>query len=544
MLAGTPVILLREGTERAQGMDAQKEIIRAARAVADSIRSTLGPRGSDKMLVDSLGDVVITNDGATILQKMEVQHPAAKMLVEVAKAQDQECGDGTKTSVILVGELLRRAEELMEEKVHPTIITRGYQMAAEKALEVLRSIGRPVGLADTELLRRVAMTSMISKGVSGYRTDLATLAVRAVTEVIDERDGGFRFDRKNIQIVKRQGGDIPDSEVVEGHIVEQAAVHPDMPKLVTNARIALVEAAIEVKKTEFASEIRITEASQVQGFLDEEARMVQTMVDAIVRSGANVVFSEKGIDDVAAEHLAKAGVYAVRRTKRTDLELLARATGARLVARPVDIGSDDLGRSGRVEERKIGDDRLTVVTDCPHARAVTLLVRGGSQHVVDEVERSLEDAIMTVGIALEDGQLVTGAGAAAVELASRLREFAVTVGGREQMAVEAFANALEVIPLTLAENAGMDTIDALIELRRQHKAGDVHVGVNVLEGRISRMDDVAVEPLRVDRQVILSATEASVMLLRIDDVVSSRHAAPGAPTAQHPASPMPGEAYA
>ncbi len=544
MLAGTPVILLREGTERAQGMDAQKEIIRAARAVADSIRSTLGPRGSDKMLVDSLGDVVITNDGATILQKMEVQHPAAKMLVEVAKAQDQECGDGTKTSVILVGELLRRAEELMEEKVHPTIITRGYQMAAEKALEVLRSIGRPVGLADTELLRRIAMTSMISKGVSGYRTDLATLAVRAVTEVIDERGGSFRFDRKNIQIVKRQGGDIPDSEVVEGHIVEQAAVHPDMPKLVTNARIALVEAAIEVKKTEFASEIRITEASQVQGFLDEEARMVQTMVDAIVRSGANVVFSEKGIDDVAAEHLAKAGVYAVRRAKRSDLELLARATGARLVARPVDIGSDDLGRSGRVEERKIGDDRLTVVTDCPHARAVTLLVRGGSQHVVDEVERSLEDAIMTVGIALEDGQLVTGAGAAAVELASRLREFAVTVGGREQMAVEAFANALEVIPLTLAENAGMDTIDALIELRRQHKAGDVHVGVNVLEGRISRMDDVAVEPLRVDRQVILSATEASVMLLRIDDVVSSRHAAPGAPTAQHPASPMPGEAYA
>ncbi len=544
MLAGTPVILLREGTERAQGMDAQKEIIRAARAVADSIRSTLGPRGSDKMLVDSLGDVVITNDGATILQKMEVQHPAAKMLVEVAKAQDQECGDGTKTSVILVGELLRRAEELMEEKVHPTIITRGYQMAAEKALEVLRSIGRPVGLADTELLRRVAMTSMISKGVSGYRTDLATLAVRAVTEVIDERDGGLRFDRKNIQIVRRPGGDIADSEVIEGHIVEQAAVHPDMPKLVTNARIALVEAAIEVKKTEFASEIRITEASQVQGFLDEEARMVQTMVDAIVRSGANVVFSEKGIDDVAAEHLAKAGVYAVRRAKRSDLELLARATGARLVARPVDIGSDDLGRSGRVEERKIGDDRLTVVTDCPHARAVTLLVRGGSQHVVDEVERSLEDAIMTVGIALEDGQIVTGAGAAAVELASRLREFAVTVGGREQMAVEAFANALEVIPLTLAENAGMDTIDALIELRRQHKAGDVHVGVNVLEGRISRMDDVAVEPLRVDRQVILSATEASVMLLRIDDVVSSRHAAPGAPTAQHPASPMPGEAYA
>ncbi len=544
MLAGTPVILLREGTERAQGVDAQKEIIRAARAVADSIRSTLGPRGSDKMLVDSLGDVVITNDGATILQKMEVQHPAAKMLVEVAKAQDQECGDGTKTSVILVGELLRRAEELMEEKVHPTIITRGYQMAAEKALEVLQSIGRPVGLTDTELLRRIAMTSMISKGVSGYRADLASLAVRAVTEVIDAHDGGLRFDRKNIQIVKRQGGDIPDSEVVEGHIVEQAAVHSDMPKLVTNARIALVEAPIEVKKTEFTSEIRITEVRQVQGFLDEEARMVQTMVDAIVRSGANVIFSEKGIDDVAAEHLARAGVYAVRRAKRTDLELLARATGARLVARPVDLGSDDLGRSGRVEERKIGDDRLTLVTDCPHARAVTLLVRGGSQHVVDEVERSLEDAIRTVGIALEDGRIVTGAGAAAVELASGLREFAVTVGGREQMAVEAFANALEVIPLTLAENAGMDTIDALIELRRLHKAGDVHVGVNVPEGRISRMDDVAVEPLRVDRQAILSATDASVMLLRIDDVVSSRRAAAGAPAPPHPAPSMPGEAYA
>ena len=525
MLAGQPIILLREGTERAKGAEAQKEIARAARAVADAVRSTLGPRGMDKMMVDSVGDVVITNDGATILKQMEIQHPAAKMLAEVAKTQDQECGDGTKTCVILAGELLHKAEELMDEKIHATLITLGYQIAAEKALGHLPTLARPVKPSDTELLRKIAMTSMISKGVAAYREELSTLAVKAVTEVIDSRDGTVRFDRKNIQLLKRQGDDIHRSELIQGHIVEQGTVHPDMPKTVSGARIALIEAALEMKKTELSSEIRITDAAQLQSFLNEEARLIQTMVDAVVQSGANVVFTEKGIDDVAAEHLAKAGVYTVRRVKKSDLELLARATGARLVARAADIGPDDLGSAGRVEERKIGEDALTIVTDCPRARAVTILIRGGSQHVVDEVERSLIDAVMTVGISLEDGSVVTGAGATAMELSQHLREYASTVGGREQMAVEAFAAALEVIPLTLAENAGMDTVNTLIELRRRHKAGDRAAGVDCLQARIADMDEVAVEPIRVARQELLGATEASTMLLRIDDVIASRHTA-------------------
>jgi archaeal chaperonin len=529
MLAGTPVILLREGTGEAKGVEAQKEIVRAARAVAEAVRSTLGPRGMDKMMVDSIGDVVITNDGATILKQMEIQHPAGKMLAEIAKAQDQECGDGTKTCVILTGELLHKAEELLAEKVHPTQITLGYQIAAERALERLSALGRPVKASDTELLRKIAMTSMISKGVASYREELATLAVQAVTEVVDLRDGGVRFDRKNIQLLKKQGDDIHRSELIEGHIVEQGTVHPDMPKVVSGARIALFEAALEMKKTEFSAEIRITSAAQMQSFLDEEARLIQAMVDAVVRSGANVVFTEKGIDDVAAEHLSKAGVYAVRRVKRSDLELLARATGARLVARAADVGPGDLGSAGRVEERKIGDDPLTVVTDCPKARAVTILIRGGSQHVVDEVERSLIDAVMTVGISLEDGLVVTGAGATMIELGQHLREFASTVGGREQIAVEAYAAALDVIPVTLAENAGMDTVDTLIELRRRHKAGDRDAGVDVLQSRVADMDGVAVEPIRVPRQALLGATEASTMLLRIDDVIAARRTAPTSP---------------
>jgi thermosome len=524
MLAGTPVILLREGSERSEGSEAQRNIIQTARAIADTMRSTLGPRGLDKMLVDSMGDVVITNDGATILQKMEVQHPAGKMLAEVAKAMDQECGDGTKTSVILTGELLRKAEDLMAEKLHPTVITRGYQIAAARALEYLGTLGRPVRIGETDLLERIAMTSMASKGVSGHRSELAKLTVKAVSAVLDRRDGTVRFDRKNVQIVKRQGGEIHDTELLEGHVLEQEAVHPDMPKQVSEARIALVAGAFETKKTEFSEEIKITSPSQVQSFLDEEARVLEGMVDSMVRSGANVVFTEKGIDDVVATHLARAGIYAVRRAKHSDLELLARATGARLVARPTDLDPSDLGSAARVEERKIGDDRLTLVTGCPKARAVTILVRGGAQHVVDEVERSLIDAVMTVGIALEDGRVVTGGGATAIELSQHLRDYASTVGGREQLAVEAFASALEVVPAALAENAGMDIINTLIELRRRHKGGDKHVGVDAPGGKVAEMDTIAVEPLRVARQEVEGATEAATMLLRIDDVIASKRA--------------------
>lgn len=532
MLTGTPIILLREGSERAEKSEAQRAIIEAARAIADALRSTLGPRGLDKMLVDSMGDVVITNDGASIVQKMEVQHPAGKMLAEVAKATDQEVGDGTKTSVILTGELLRKAEDLMADKLHPTVITRGYQIAAQRALEHLATLGRPVGRTETDQLERIAMTSMISKGVAGYRTELAKLAVKAVTGVVDPTDGHVRFDRKNIQIVKRQGGEIHDSELLEGHVLEQEAVHSAMPKRVDDARIALVTGGFETKKTEFSEEIKITAVNQIQSFLDEETRLLETMVDAVRNAGANVVFTEKGIDDLAAEHLSRAGIYAVRRAKHSDLELLARATGAHLVARPIDLAPSDLGSAGRVEERKIGDDRLTLVSGSPKARAVALLVRGGAQHVVDEVERSLIDAIMTVGVALEDGRVVTGAGATAIELSQHLRDYASTVGGREQLAVDAFASALEVVPAALAENAGMDVIDTLIDLRRRHKGGDRHAGVNALEGKVADMDTIAVEPLRVSRQEIQAAAEAATMLLRIDDLIASKRTpatSPGKP---------------
>lgn len=536
MLAGTPVIVLKEGTETEEGRDAQREIIRAGWAVSDSLRTALGPRGLDKMLVSPSGDVVITNDGTTILKEMEVEHPAAKILVEVAKAQDQECGDGTKTSVILTGELLHRAEELLDERVHPTAITQGYQQAADMALRLLTEIARPVRREDTETLRRIATTSMISKGVAPVREFLSSLAVRAVTEVVEEREGTTRFDRKNIQMVKKQGGEVEGTELLEGRIIDQPCLHPGMPRFVGPARIALVEGALEVKKTEFSAEIRISTPEQVELFQGEEERMLRAMADSVASSGANVLVCEKGIDDLAGEHLARSGIYAIRRAKREDMEMLAKATGGRLVARAQDLSGADLGSAGRVEERQIGEDRLTVVTGCPHARSVSLLIRGGTQHVVDEVERSLADALATVGIALEDGLVATGAGATAVEVGRRLRSYASTVAGREQMAVRAFADALEVIPMTLAENAGMDKIDALIELRRRHAEGELHAGVDVLRSRIAPMDDVAVEPIRVARQEIEGAVAAATMILRIDAVVSAKRprggGAGGAPSGE------------
>ncbi len=535
MLAGQPVLILREGSQHTERADARKEILRSARAAADALRSTLGPRGLDKMLISSVGDVVVTNDGATILQKMEVLHPAAKILVEVAKAQDQECGDGTKSAAIFAGELLRKAEELLDDRLHPTTITQGYQVAAEKARAYLDELGKPVRRADEVRLRQIAATAMISKGVSGHRDLLSGLAVRAVLEAADELNGRITFDKKNVQFVTRQGGELSDSELIEGHIVEKERVNARMPPAVEEARIALLELPLEVRKTEFTAEIRITEAQQVQSFLTEEDRTLQAMVDAVARAGANVLFAEKGIADLAADHLARRGIYAVSRVSRRDLELLARATGGVIVARAEDLAPATLGQARRVEERKVGEGRLTFVTGCPRAKAVTLLVRGGTEHVVKEAERSLVDAVAVVALALEDGRVVTGAGASALELAVRLRDFADTIGGREQLAVRAFAEALEVIPETLAVNAGMDPIDTLVELRRRHRSGERDVGVDVLHGRVGDMSEIAVEPVRVGRQEILSATEATTVLLRIDDVISSRPSgthggpAPGGP---------------
>jgi thermosome len=481
----------------------------------------------DKMLVDSMGDVTITNDGATILQEMEVEHPVAKMLVEVAKTQDQECGDGTKTSVIVAGELLKRAGELVEKDIHPTLVAEGYRLAADFAVESLKDAGDEVGPQGLETLRKVAMTSMISKGVAYEREPLSRIVVDAVKSVAEKRDSGWRFDKDNVQIVKKQGGTTEDTKLVEGIIVDKEVVHSGMPKSVKGARIALADAALEIKKTEVSAEIRITEPEQIQAFLKEEERELKEIVQKVVDAGATSLFCEKGIDDLAQHYLAKAGIYAVRRVRKSDMEKLAKATGAKPVSKWSDLSKDDLGSAALVEERKIGDDRLTFVTGCNGARAVSILVRGGTEHVVDEVERSLNDALKTVGITVEDGYVVTGAGASAVELAMLLRDKASRIGGRAQLAIEAFADALDVIPRTLAENAGMDPIDTLVELRKEHKLGRATVGVDVLRGRVADMRGIAVEPIRVGRQALLSATDAAIMILRIDDVIASKRGGGG-----------------
>jgi archaeal chaperonin len=540
MLAGTPVLVLREGTERAEGEDARKKNLQAARALAESVRSTLGPRGLDKMLVEPSGDVVITNDGEVILQSMEIDNPAAKMLAEVAKAQDAECGDGTKTSVILTGELLKRAEELLDDRIHPTAIVEGYRRASMAAGEALRAIARPVTGSDRATLEAIAQTSMMSKGVSGARETLARLAVDAVQAVLERADGRVRFDRKNLQIVKRSGGQITESRVVRGHVVEKEPVRPDMPKRIEGARIALIEAGLEPRKPEFSAEIRIQQPAQIGSFLEAERAIVRRMVDALVQAGANVVLCEKGIDDEAAEQLTTAGVYAVARAARSDLELIAKATGARLVSRAEQVTASDLGRSATVTDQRFGEDRLTVIEGCVNPHSVALLLRGGTEHVVDEVARSVVDAVSTVGIALEDGSVVTGAGATAVELALRLRHLSALVGGREALAFSAFADALEIIPTTLAENSGMNSLDTLLELRVRHEAGEVHAGVDVLHTRVADMGEVAIEPIRVNLQALRGATETAAMLLRIDDVIAAKRS--GAASASSPRMPAAAEA--
>ncbi|MEM4161020.1 MAG: thermosome subunit beta, partial [Thermoplasmata archaeon] len=482
-----------------------------------------GPRGLDKMLVDSMGDVVITNDGVTILKEVDVEHPAAKMLVEVAKTQDEECGDGTTTAVVLAGELLKKALDLIDQNIHPTVITGGYKMAANKALEELQKIGEKVTIDDTEKLKDIAMTAMGSKSVSAVRDYLAEIAVKAVKAVAEKYDGGYRVDLDNIQITKKHGGSVTDTEVIEGIIVDKERVHAGMPTRVENAKIALIDSALEVKKTEIDAKIEITDPSQLTAFLAEEEKMLKNMVETIKKSGANVVFCQKGIDDLAQHFLAKAGIYAVRRVKKSDMEKLAKATGANIITKLSELTPEDLGKAALVEERKIGDDKMTFVTGCTGAKAVSILIRGGTEHVVDEIERSMEDATSVVALAIEDGYMITGAGAAATELALRLRDYAATVGGREQLAIEAFASALEVIPRTLAENAGMDPIDVLIELRKAHKDKKIHYGVNVLLGKVGDMrKEKVLEPLRVGKQAIQSATEAAVMILRIDDVIAGK----------------------
>ncbi|MEN6517353.1 MAG: thermosome subunit alpha [Methanospirillum sp.] len=515
---GQPIIILREGTTQTRGREALGNNIAAAKAVANAVRSTLGPLGMDKMLVSGIGDIVITNDGATIVDEMDIEHPAAKMMVEIAKTQDQEAGDGTTTAVVLAAELLSRAEALVADEVHPTVIAAGYRLAADRAAAFLAELACPVTPSDTALLYRIAMTAMTGKGAEVAMDQFAAMVVKAVGMVVDE-DG--TVDPENVKVEKKVGGSFDDSVLVEGVVLAKERVHPGMPKRVEGARVLLLNTPIEYKKTESKATIKITAAGQEQAFLDADQRMSREMAGKVLATGANVVFSQKGIDDLAQHYLAKAGILAVRRLKTSDLKRISRATGARILTTLDDIQPEDLGCAGLVEERVMASDEVVVIEQCQNPRAVTILLHGGTEHVVDELERAIHDAIRVVGIVVEDGKYVVGGGAPEIALARSLRDYATTIGGREQLAVEAFANALEVIPRTIAENAGLDQIDALVALRAAHDAGRATAGVDVRTGEAVDMEAAGVvEPLRVKTQAISSATEAAVMILRIDDVIA------------------------
>ena len=529
MLTGkTPILILKEGTEREKGKEAQYNNIRAAMAIADAVRSTMGPKGMDKMLVDSMGDVVITNDGVTILKEIEVEHPAAKMLVEVAKAQDQECGDGTTTAVVLAGELLKHAQSLVEQNIHPAVIADGYRLASKKAIEVLEGIAMEINESNEEILKKIAETSMTGKVAAPNKEMLANIAYEAVKAVAEEENGKIKIDLDNVKVEKKQGGSVEDTELIEGVILDKERVHPDMPTVIKDAKILLLNAPIEVRKTEVDAQIRISDPDQLQKFLEGEEAMIKDMVDKVKESGANVLICQKGIDDLAQYYLAKAGIFAVRRVKKSDMEKLSRATGASILSGLEEIKESDLGKAGKVEERKIGDDKMTFITDCKNAKAVSILVRGGTEHVVDEIERGLHDALSVIAVATEDGKMTSGGGSAAVEISLALRDYASTVGGREQLAIESFADAIEIVPRALATNAGMDPIDMLIRLRQAHKEGKKYHGVDVYGGNISDMKEANVlEPLRVGVQAIKSATDAAVMILRIDDVIAAKEIGKG-----------------
>ena len=528
MMGNQPIIVLKEGTESTRGKTAHSNNIMAAKAVADAVKSTLGPKGMDKMLVDGMGDIVITNDGATILKELDIEHPAAKMVVEVAKTQDNECGDGTTTAVVIAGELLKKSESLIDQNVHPTVISNGFRLASQEAVRVLKDIGFQVSPTDKKTLRLIAQTAMTGKGVGGEREHLSDIAVDAVTSVAEKTGENYKVDIDNIQVEKKHGGAVSDTKMIKGLILDKERVHPRMPRVIKDAKIALVDRALEIKKTEVEAKIQIRDPMQMQKFLDEEENTLKQMVEKVKKSGANVLICEKGIDDLAQHYLAKEGVYAVRRVKRSDMEKLAKATGGKIITNLEDLKASELGMAAQVEETKIADSDMTFVTGCKNPKAVSILIRGGTEHVVDEVERALHDALKVVAVAIEDGVAVPGGGAPEIELALRLRDYGQTVGGREQLAIEAFAEALEIIPWTLAENAGMDSIDVLIELKNAHmkKAGK-NFGVNVLQNKVSDMLDAKViEPLRVKTQAIQSATEVASMILRIDDVIASKKTSP------------------
>ncbi len=526
---GQPVLILKEGSSENKGRDAQRNNIFAAKLIAEIVKSSLGPRGMDKMLVDTLGDVTITNDGATILKEIDVQHPAAKMIVEISKTTDNEVGDGTTSAVVLAGALLENAEDLTVKDVHPTIIVEGYQKAADRAVEILNEIAIAVKPGDKETLNHVAKTSMQTKLLANNSSDLASLVVDALLLVAEKKgeEGNYDVDIDNVKVEKKPGGSTSDTKLIKGIVLDKEVAHAGMPKRVENAKIALVNSPLEIEKTEFSAEIRISDPTQMKKYLDEENEMLRSMVDKIASVGANVLICQKGMDDIAQHFLAKKGILAVRRTKESDMTKLAKATGGRNVTNLDDLTEKDLGSAQLVEERKVETDKWVFVEGCKNPKAVTILVRGGSQRVVDEAERSMHDAIMVVKDVLKRPAIVAGGGAPEAEISSKLREYANKLGGREQLAVSKYADALESIPLTLAENAGMDPIDTQVELRAKHGQGKKWFGINVRTGKVSdMMSDDVIEPAAVKEQIIRSSTEAACMVLRIDDVIASGKSRP------------------
>jgi thermosome len=522
--SGQPVLILKEGTSRSRGKEAQRNNIMAARVIGEVLKTTLGPRGMDKMLIDSLGDITITNDGAAILNEIEVEHPAAKIMVEIAKTQDDMVGDGTTTAVVLASELLKKAEELLDQNIHPTILVSGYRKAAQKAIEVIEKNAVPVDVEDRKTMMKVALTSMGSKAVGGAKEHFAEIAIDAVKQIAEKRGDKIIADIDNIQLVKKTGKSLIETQLVRGIIVDKEIVHPGMPRKKENAKIALLDSALEIEKTEMSAEIRIRDPNQMKAFLDQEDSMLKDMVAKIKASGADVLFCQKGLDDMVQHYLAKEGIMAVRRVKESDMEKLARATGGRVTSNLDDLKAQDLGFAGLVEERKIGDDKMIFVEKCKDPHSVAILIRAGLERMVDEAERAMTDALSVVSDVTENNKIAAGGGAVEIEIAKELRKYANKVGGREQLAIEAFASAMEIIPRALTENAGFEPIDVLAELRSAHDKEDgKYKGVNVFTGKVvNSLDSGVVEPIVVKIQAIKSAAESATMILRIDDVITSK----------------------
>ena len=536
-----PIFILPENTQRTTGKDAQRMNIMAAKLVAETVRTTLGPKGMDKMIVDSMNDVIVTNDGVTILEEMNIEHPSAKMIVEVAKTQEDEVGDGTTTAVVLAGELLKKAEDLLDQEIHPTVIAKGYRLAGEKSKQILNSIAEPVKETDDALLKDIAITAMTGKGAESSKDLLADLVVKAVKRILTKDTNGNNMDKDDIKIEKKVGAGVEESNLIDGIVLDKERVHSGMPKKVDNAKIALIDSAIEVKNTEIDAKISITDPEKMQAFLDMEENMLKKMVEKVSGSGANVLFCQKGVDETAQHFLAKKGVFTCRRISKTDMEKLAKATGGNIITDLNDLSAKDLGKAGTVEEIKVGDESMTYVMNCKNPKAVTLLVRGSTEHVVDEVKRAVDDAIGDTIAALKNHKAVGGAGAPEIELSRNLLKYSESLSGREQLAVKAFAEAMEIIPRTLAENAGLDPIDVLTELRSAHDKKQKWAGINVFTGKtIDAWKSGVIEPLKIKTQAVSSAAEVAVMILRIDDVIAGAGIEGGGKPPQMPAGMPPG----